>query len=167
MKRLFVYYLLPCLLFCSFENTVSAQTLSVSLSSTGNCVGDVLTANSNLNAAQIVWKQNGVVVQTTNAVYHSSGITVAGGNGAGVAANQLNWPFGVFVDTVGNVYVSDHNNNRVQKWAAGSTSASSGVTVAGQSNGASGSGPSYLALPNGVFCDASGNVYVADYNNFR
>ena len=45
----------------------------------------------------------------------SSGVTVAGGNGVGSAANQLNFPTGVALDTVGNIYIADPNNSRVQK----------------------------------------------------
>ena len=35
------------------------------------------------------------------------GITVAGGNGNGSAANQLNDPYDVFVDAAGNVYIAE------------------------------------------------------------
>ena len=61
-----------------------------------------------------------------------AGVTVAGGNGQGAAANQLNEGLAVAVDATGNVYVADANNYRVQRWAPGATS---GVTVAG-GNGA-------------------------------
>jgi hypothetical protein len=43
----------------------------------------------------------------------ASGVTVAGGNGAGAAANQLNYPEGICVDAAANVYVADAANNRV------------------------------------------------------
>jgi sugar lactone lactonase YvrE len=92
----------------------------------------------------------------------ATGVTVAGGNGAGPAANQLNNPFGVAVDSSGNVYVADTNNNRVQMWAPGATS---GVTVAG-GNGA-GPAANQLNYPLGVGLDSSGNLYVADANNSR
>jgi hypothetical protein len=89
-------------------------------------------------------------------------VTVAGGNGAGSAANQFDQPEGVFLDGAGNVYVVDRQNNRVQKWAPGATS---GVTVAG-GNGA-GSAANQLAFPTGVFVDGTGNVYVSDTINNR
>ena len=47
----------------------------------------------------------------------TTGTIVAGGNGQGNNANQLNYPRGVFVDSSGNIYVADTNNHRVQKWA--------------------------------------------------
>ena len=72
------------------------------------------------------------------------GITVAGGNGLGSAANQLARPVGLYVDGAGNMYIADKDNNRIQKWAPG---AYSGITVA-------------TGDCNGVFLDASGNIFV-------
>jgi sugar lactone lactonase YvrE len=91
-----------------------------------------------------------------------TGITVAGGNGAGSAANQLNRPKDVFVDAGGNLYIADENNQRIQKWAPGATS---GITVAG-GNGA-GSAAQQFNSPEGVYVDAAGNIYVADKYNYR
>jgi len=44
---------------------------------------------------------------------------VAGGNGAGSAANQLSAPWGIYVDSFSSVYVVDRSNNRVQYWSSG------------------------------------------------
>lgn len=56
------------------------------------------------------------------------GTYVAGGNSFGQAANQINFPGGVFVDKNRNIYVTDEYNERVQKWMPGATS---GFIVAG------------------------------------
>lgn len=90
------------------------------------------------------------------------GITVAGGHGAGAAANQLSQPQDVFVDALGNIYIADAENSRIQKWAPGS---SVGVTVAG-GNGY-GSAANQLTTPAGVYVDAAGNIYIADVYNYR
>lgn len=90
------------------------------------------------------------------------GVTVAGGNGQGSAANQLSNPRDVFVDAANNVYVSDGANHRIQKWAPGATS---GVTVAG-GNG-SGTGAKQLSGPRGIYVDKQGNIYIADAFNYR
>lgn len=92
------------------------------------------------------------------------GVTVAGGNGLGSAANQLAGPAGIFVDTSGNLYVADDRNNRIQKFPAGSTSATNGITVAG-GNG-QGTAPNQLYFPSAVYVDKTGNIYVADQGNF-
>ncbi|CAF4691309.1 unnamed protein product, partial [Rotaria magnacalcarata] len=49
----------------------------------------------------------------------TAGILVAGGNGAGSASNKLNYPWGVYVDVNGTIYVVDRNNHRVQRWNSG------------------------------------------------
>ncbi len=91
-----------------------------------------------------------------------TGVTVAGGNGAGSAANQLNNPSDVFVDFSGNIYVADAKNDRIQKWAPGATI---GTTVAG-GNGR-GYGSNQLNNPQGIFLDKNGTIYIADSGNSR
>jgi hypothetical protein len=44
---------------------------------------------------------------------------VAGGNGAGSAATQLNAPYGVYVASNQAVFVVDRSNHRVQYWPYG------------------------------------------------
>jgi sugar lactone lactonase YvrE len=91
----------------------------------------------------------------------TTGVTVAGGNGAS-AANQVGLPLSVALDEAGNLYVADFGNNRVQEFSPG---AAAGVTVVG-GNGA-GSGANQLNGPEGVFVDGSGDVYVTDSGNDR
>ncbi|CAF1605162.1 unnamed protein product [Rotaria magnacalcarata] len=47
------------------------------------------------------------------------GIVVAGGQGEGSALAQLKYPEGLFVDTLGTLYVADTGNNRVMRWIQG------------------------------------------------
>jgi len=98
-----------------------------------------------------------------------AGVTVAGGNGYGLGATQLTEPYGVAVDSAGNVFVADTYNHRVQKFASGcvstSTSKCAGVTVAG--GNLAGSAANQLNWPHGVALDAAGNLYVADTFNNR
>jgi hypothetical protein len=59
----------------------------------------------------------------------TNGTTVAGGNGAGSGANQLNGPYSVYASRTSNdSYITDLGNNRIQKW---DSQASSGVTIVG------------------------------------
>ncbi|CAF5097608.1 unnamed protein product, partial [Rotaria magnacalcarata] len=51
----------------------------------------------------------------------TTGITVAGGNSAGSALNQLNTPRAVISDSSYNLYISDTNNHRIVVWASGAT----------------------------------------------
>lgn len=54
------------------------------------------------------------------------------------------------MDAQKNIYVTDQNNSRIQKWVPG---AISGVTIAG-----------YLSSPTAVYFDAPGNMYVSEQN---
>ncbi|GJQ58203.1 MAG: hypothetical protein SCALA701_10040 [Candidatus Scalindua sp.] len=102
-------------------------------------------------------------------------ITVAGngtygysGDGGLALDAQLYYPSGVVVDTTGNLYIADRNNNRIRKVDA------TGVITTAAGNGAYGysgdGGPADAAQlynPSGVSVDVIGNLYIADYNNHR
>ena len=92
---------------------------------------------------------------------NGSVVTVAGGSGSGSAANQLNQPWDVWLDSAGNAYITDALNYRIQKWAPGSTT---GVTVAG-GNGIGSNANQFISLT--ACADNNGNVYVADRYNSR
>ncbi|CAF2000678.1 unnamed protein product [Rotaria magnacalcarata] len=90
------------------------------------------------------------------------GIVVAGGQGAGSALTQLFVPRGIFVDTLGTLYVADSWNHRVMRWTQGATQ---GTVIAG-GNG-SGAGANQFGVPVGLSFDRHGNLYVADHYNHR
>jgi sugar lactone lactonase YvrE len=90
----------------------------------------------------------------------------SGDNGSATSA-ELYGPFGVAVDSTGNLYIADTANERIRKVSNGVI-----TTVAG--NGALGFGgdggpatSAYLNQPLGVTVDSSGNVYIADTYNDR
>lgn len=84
-------------------------------------------------------------------------------DGTGTAAT-FNKPFGVGVDSSGNVYVADTYNHLIRKITK------EGVvsTLAGSGNVGAKNGLGMFAsfnFPTGVAVDKSGNVYVADFHN--
>ena len=91
------------------------------------------------------------------------GATVAGDlSGSGAGSGQFNRPKHIIIDDSGNLYISDKDNHRIQKWEPGATE---GTTVAG-GNG-SGSNANQLNKPKGIILDASGNLYIVDFGNNR
>ncbi len=92
-------------------------------------------------------------------------VAVAGDNGGGTAANQIVNPRSVFVDRNGYLYVCDLNNDRIQQFPPGCTTASDAVTVAG-GNG-TGAGADQFNGPIGIYVDSAGYIYVADVYNYR
>ncbi|CAF1488942.1 unnamed protein product, partial [Adineta steineri] len=100
------------------------------------------------------------------AQWNSTGKTVAGdaAGSSGIASNRLNFPYELKIDSSNALYITDYNNNRIQKWIAG---ASNGATVAGQINGASGQSSTLLYTPVGLVLDSNDNMYFSDRGNSR
>ncbi|CAF1927005.1 unnamed protein product, partial [Rotaria magnacalcarata] len=90
------------------------------------------------------------------------GIVVAGGQREGSALTQLSYPQGLFVDTLGTLYVVDLRNHRVMRWTQGAKQGT--VIVGGNSRGAGGNQFDY---PFGLSFDRHGNLYVAEQDNHR
>ena len=93
-----------------------------------------------------------------------------GYNGDGIPATQawLFLPFGLAIDQAGNLYIDDWLNQRIRKVDTGGIIS----TVAGNgTQGFSGDGgpatAAQLSLPADVAVDAKGNIYIADWINFR
>ncbi len=85
-------------------------------------------------------------------------------DGTGSSA-KFSQPFGVAVDSAGNVYVADYYNDTIRKV----TPAGVVTTLAGspgQTGSSDGTGSNArFYYPRGVAVDSAGNVYVADYYN--
>ncbi|CAM4949724.1 unnamed protein product [Rotaria socialis] len=93
----------------------------------------------------------------------TAGILVAGGNGAGSTSDKLNYPWGVYVDVNGTIYVVDRNNHRVQRWNSG---AMTGTTVGG-SNADPGPYAYQFSSPTAITFDRFGYMYILDSGNSR
>ncbi|CAF3454579.1 unnamed protein product, partial [Rotaria socialis] len=99
-----------------------------------------------------------------NAKWAQNGVTIAGGNGLGSATNQLNHPFGLFVDDDQTVVIADWGNNRIMQWKNGDTT--NGQVVAGGKG--RGDGLHQLDRPTDVLIDKETNsLIICDLGNQR
>ncbi len=92
--------------------------------------------------------------------------TLIVGSSTGVTGNSptsLNNPVGVTIDSMGNIYVADSSNHRIQFFLSGE---SNGTTIAGIT-GVSGTNSTLLNQPYWVALGNQFNLYVSDTFNNR
>ena len=126
-------------------------------------LGNLYIADSENNRIRRVDAATGIVDTVAG-----NGTSGFGGDDGPALQAQLAQPYGVALDSSGNLYIADSDNDRIRKVdAAGLIS-----TVAG--NGTSGFGgdgraalQAQLDNPVGVATDSLGNLYIADSDNHR
>jgi sugar lactone lactonase YvrE len=150
-----------------------------------SCYAGDYDYDSNLNGdAYDSWTDgrravSGVQVQDVNfAQTLPSGIinTVAGdgirgysGDGGAATSAEVNIPYGLAVDSAGNIYIADLENNRIRKVTAstGIISTVAGNGTAGYSGDGGAATSAEINFPYGVAVDSAGNIYIADFGNQR
>ena len=107
------------------------------------------------------------VVPSTGVVTTVAGLAGNSGSSDGLGSlARFNYPSGVAVDGAGNLYVADTDNHTI-RFIATTGLVSTLAGLAGNSGGAD--GPASIARfnsPSDLAMDSSGNVYVADTDNF-
>jgi hypothetical protein len=91
------------------------------------------------------------------------------GDGGAATSAELHNPYGAAVDSAGDLYIADRDNNVIRKVSAGTGLI---TTVAGNGTlGYSGDGgaatSAELSSPTGVALDSAGNLYIGDSGNNR
>lgn len=95
----------------------------------------------------------------------TTGTIFAGFQGAGTNRTQLNFPTGLYLDSLSNsLIISNTYANNIVKWEL---NAKSWTLIAGSVNGSFGNTSTLLFYPNDVVLDPMGNIYVADTMNHR
>jgi uncharacterized protein (TIGR03437 family) len=102
---------------------------------------------------------------TTVAGDNANGVGYSGDNDKATLA-QLNLPLGVAVDSAGNLYIADSNNNAVRKVStSGTITTVAGNTLSGYLGDGGLATSAILQGPRAVALDAAGNLYIADSIN--
>ncbi|HNI25135.1 MAG TPA: hypothetical protein PLJ29_02165, partial [Leptospiraceae bacterium] len=151
----------------------TANNGGISANSLNNPVAIALDAGGNLYAAdsqnnRILYYPSGSTTATK--VYGQPDFFSSTINNGGISAASLNNPLGVAVDSVGNLYIGDMDNNRALYYPSGNAAA---TRVYGQPDFFSSTGNNgglsadSLRKPARVAVDCAGNLFVTDQTNNR
>lgn len=90
------------------------------------------------------------------------------GDGGPATGAQMHYPYSVCRDGIGNIYISDWQNNRIRKVDTfGVITTIAGTSAAGFSGDGGSATAAQLNGPTGINIDNAGNLYVSDRNNHR
>ena len=144
----------PALVDGSGVKTHFREPVSLAVDHTGN----IYVADSGNNAIRKI-TPDGIVS------------TLAGGGRPGYKDGEGHdarffWPTGVTIDSFGNIYVCDSQNNRIRRVTPeGFVSTVAGMGIPGFADGSGYN--AQFSFPTGIEIDKAGNIYVADSGNNR
>jgi sugar lactone lactonase YvrE len=126
--------------------------------------GNIFIADTNNNRVREIVKATGTIITVAG-----TGTRGFSGDGGPATAAWLNGPYGVAVDSSGNLFIGDSNNQRVREVVAatGNIITIAGTGIYGMSGDGGPATSAQLFDPSGVAVDASGNLFIGDYGNER
>lgn len=134
--------------------------------------GNVFIADTDNSVIREVTIANGNI-QTVAGVfydYESNGTCTYSGDGGLATAAYLCLPAGVFVDGTGDIFIADTENVVVREVLAASgnieTVAGDNALGAGYSGNGGAATSAQLNYPNDIFVDGSGDIFIADTDNY-
>jgi uncharacterized protein (TIGR03437 family) len=114
------------------------------------------------NGPRVRKVSNGVIT-----TFAGTGKTGFSGDGGPATSAQFENTCNVAVDTVGNVYIADCDNNWIRKVSNGIITTVAGNGTAGFSGDSGAAINAQLDNPSGLAVDSAGSVYIADSKNER
>ncbi|CAM3675983.1 hypothetical protein FSS13T_26640 [Flavobacterium saliperosum S13] len=159
---------------------ISADGAVTTLSGTGaigTLDGPALSATFRYPDGAVVDSQGNILISdqsnhkirkldTNGIVSTFAGSGVAGFTDGTGATAKFYYPAGMAIDANDNLYVADYSNHRIRKVTPGGlVTTYAGLAIAGATDG--NTSVAKFNGPTGVAVDASGNVFVADYNNHK
>jgi hypothetical protein len=126
--------------------------------------GNVYIADFLNNRIRLVTISTGIIT-----TFAGDGTGGYGGDNIQATASEVSEPTGIVVDTMGNVYIADYQNQRVRKVviSTGIITTVAGTGTTGYNGDDMAATAAELSDPEGVSTDDSGNVYIADTYNYR
>ncbi len=114
---------------------------------------------------QVVRKVSTTGIITT---FAGNGVQGFSGDGGPASSAQLDTPYGLIVDTLGNVYIGDIGNNRIRKVStSGIITTIAGTGVMGFSGDGGPASSAQISMAYRLAVDESGNLFFPDYLNNR
>jgi trimeric autotransporter adhesin len=149
-------------------NKVPTISIFAQSSTFGSLASLATDSANNVYAADqgacVIWK---ITPQAVISVFagelNNCGYTSDGGP---ATSSLLNAPYGVALDSAGNVYIGDSSNNRVRMVnTSGTISTVAGNGTCGYTGNGGKATAAEICTPLGVQVDSTGNLYIADWRN--
>lgn len=147
----------------------SGDGAAATLAQLNNPSGVTVDAAGNIYIADMT-NQRIRKINTSGIISTYAGVGTAGFSGDGGLATsaQINYPRGLAIDALGNVYIADATNHRIRVINTSSIiSTAAGTGTLGYSGDGGLATSAQINYPRGVAFDAAGNVYIADSDNNR
>ncbi|MCB0175461.1 MAG: hypothetical protein KDJ52_23600 [Anaerolineae bacterium] len=131
--------------------------------------GNLYIADSYNHRIRQVLDATGVITTVAGSGLSGPGNGGYSGDGGAATEARLNFPTGVAVDKLGNLYIADNGNQRIRKVmvATGVITTVAGTGVAGYGGDGEVAIEAQLSLPTAITLDSWGNLYIADQDNHR
>jgi sugar lactone lactonase YvrE len=128
-----------------------------------DAANDIFIADS---GNQVIREVVGTTINTIAGTHNVAGFT---GDGGLATAATLHNPLSVSLDSSGNIYIADHDNNAIREVVIATgkiqTFAGSATGVAGATGDGGAATSALLHGPSAVFVDTGNNVFIADTTN--